>query len=125
MILIIDTTSDLNLWLGGSRKFWHRKRKNVLASKTLSEINLFLKEKDIKIDNLTAIGAAAGPGSFTGIRAGISIANALGYSGNLPISAEKVPFDPEKFFVSIERHKIKRYNAVTPFYGFSLKSKQI
>ena len=39
---------------------------------------------------LTAIEVETGPGSFTGLRVGVSVANALGYSLNIPVNSKKV-----------------------------------
>lgn len=44
-------------------------------------------EKKDLID-LTSITVAVGPGSFTGIRAGLSIANALSFSLEIPINGQ-------------------------------------
>lgn len=44
-------------------------------------------EKKDLID-LTSITVAVGPGSFTGIRAGLSIANALSFSLEIPINGK-------------------------------------
>jgi len=53
-----------------------------LIDKIIAKHNLNLKEiTEIKVNN--------GPGSFTGLRAGISIANALGYSLNIPVNGKR------------------------------------
>lgn len=48
-----------------------------------------LKKNKIKFSDLTAIEVNLGPGSFTGTRVGISVANALGYALNLPVNGKK------------------------------------
>lgn len=42
---------------------------------------------------LKAIEVAKGPGSFTGIRVGVSVANALGYSLGIPVNQKKLETD--------------------------------
>lgn len=39
---------------------------------------------------LTAIEAETGPGSFTGLRVGVSVANALGFALGIPVNGKKV-----------------------------------
>ena len=41
-------------------------------------------------DVLEAIEVETGPGSFTGIRVGVSVANALGYSLGIPVNGKKI-----------------------------------
>jgi tRNA threonylcarbamoyladenosine biosynthesis protein TsaB len=66
---------------------------NVIVSKTIKtnrnqaeiffdEYENFLKEDNLKIDDFNAFYFGAGPGSFTGIRVGLSIAKALKVSGH-------------------------------------------
>lgn len=39
---------------------------------------------------LTGIEVEIGPGSFTGLRVGVSVANALGFSLNIPVNGKKI-----------------------------------
>lgn len=39
---------------------------------------------------LKGIEVETGPGSFTGIRVGVSVANALAYSLNIPVNGKKI-----------------------------------
>lgn len=39
---------------------------------------------------ITGIDVNIGPGSFTGLRVGVSIANALGYALHVPVNGKKV-----------------------------------
>lgn len=54
-----------------------------LTEELLARHNLTLK-------NLTAIEVNPGPGSFTGLRVGITIANTLAYLLNIPVNGKKV-----------------------------------
>lgn len=47
----------------------------------IDEYEQFLKENDLKVSDFKAFYFGAGPGSFTGIRVGLSIAKALKASG--------------------------------------------
>jgi tRNA threonylcarbamoyladenosine biosynthesis protein TsaB len=44
-----------------------------------------LKQKDLDLHDIEGIVVFKGPGSFTGLRIGISVANALAYSLKIPI----------------------------------------
>ena len=48
-------------------------------------IQSVFKEAEISFDQLDVIAVGTGPGSFTGLRIGIGIAQALAYSHNIPI----------------------------------------
>lgn len=41
-------------------------------------------------DVLNGIEVEAGPGSFTGLRVGVSVANALGFALQIPVNGEKI-----------------------------------
>ncbi|HBQ51259.1 TPA: hypothetical protein DD690_04750 [Candidatus Daviesbacteria bacterium] len=42
------------------------------------------------IGKLKAIEVETGPGSFTGLRVGVSVANALGFALNIPVNEKKI-----------------------------------
>lgn len=44
--------------------------------------------------DITEIEVNTGPGSFTGTRIGVSIANALGFALNVPVNESKSPVEP-------------------------------
>ena len=48
-----------------------------------------LRTNNSELQTLKGIKVETGPGSFTGIRVGVSVANALGYSLNIPVSGKK------------------------------------
>lgn len=58
---------------------------NNLSKYTLPRIEEMLKVKNISIDDINLIIAVNGPGSFTGIRIGLTIAKTLAFSKNIPI----------------------------------------
>jgi tRNA threonylcarbamoyladenosine biosynthesis protein TsaB len=64
------------------------------AHKQLSEtIHLKIKElldqENLSLNDLNGIAVFKGPGSFTGLRIGISVANALAYALNIPVVSSK------------------------------------
>ncbi|MDR2083373.1 MAG: tRNA (adenosine(37)-N6)-threonylcarbamoyltransferase complex dimerization subunit type 1 TsaB [Bacteroidales bacterium] len=46
-----------------------------------------LKENSFKVDDLDAVAVSKGPGSYTGLRIGVSAAKGLCYSANIPLIA--------------------------------------
>lgn len=60
-----------------------------------SQVLLLLIEKILKLErleygNLKGIEVEVGPGSFTGVRVGVSVANALGFSLGIPVNGKKI-----------------------------------
>ena len=53
-------------------------------------IDKILKRHSLKLKDLSEIQINAGPGSFTGLRIGLAIANALSFVLKIPINGKKV-----------------------------------
>ena len=64
---------------------WQAHRK--LAETLHAHIDKLLTNNKCLLDNLDGIVIYEGPGSFTGLRIGMSVANALGYSLSVPVQA--------------------------------------
>lgn len=62
----------------------------VKSEATIPLIRNLLHKKGIKTEDLNEIIVNQGPGSFTGLRVGISIANVLGYVLKIPINGKKI-----------------------------------
>lgn len=62
----------------------------VKAQVVLSMIKELLEDHDMKIDDILAIQVNTGPGSYTGLRVGIAIANMLGLLLSVPINGEPI-----------------------------------
>jgi tRNA threonylcarbamoyladenosine biosynthesis protein TsaB len=58
-----------------------------LAETLNTKIKEILNKLSISYDDLGGVAVYKGPGSFTGLRIGISVANALAYSQTIPIIA--------------------------------------
>lgn len=92
IILFIDTTNKdevlLELEIDG-KKF--SKKNKILQNKkemALKLIDDFLKENKLTPQDLSEIRVNPGPGSFTGLRVGVSIANAMGFALKIPVNGE-------------------------------------
>lgn len=68
--------------------------KNEFGSQVLLPLILkLLKAKKINMEALEGIEVETGPGSFTGLRVGVAVANALGYSLKIPVNGKKMETD--------------------------------
>lgn len=86
--LIIDTaTSPSSLILMCSdHNFYQKTLTNQNASSSIySYLEILCSESSIQIQDLQSIVVGLGPGSFTGIRIGLSLAQALSYSLKIPL----------------------------------------
>ena len=88
MFLIISTTKRYDFKLGisnnGDLHLFDFETKNQ-SSDLLPAINGFLTNNKIKLTDLEGILVNIGPGSYTGIRVGVTIANTLAWSLNIPV----------------------------------------
>jgi tRNA threonylcarbamoyladenosine biosynthesis protein TsaB len=60
-------------------------QENAHGKKLLLLIDDLLKHSNLSSSDLNAIAVSSGPGSYTGLRIGVSIAKGLAYAHNLPI----------------------------------------
>ncbi len=94
MILHIDTKDQKHVEVS--------LKKDGKVVKSLSEENEYgsqvllpligkiLKENRLEYKDLDGIEVETGPGSFTGLRVGVSVANALGFSLSIPVNGKKI-----------------------------------
>jgi tRNA threonylcarbamoyladenosine biosynthesis protein TsaB len=102
MILYFDTTDFHGVRLAlinPSSKLLPKEQVIALAYnenyKTLAYLKTFLKKHKVQPKNLLKIIVCSGPGSFNGIRVGVSIAQALGFALNIPVVAIKKSQTPK------------------------------
>lgn len=92
-IVYIDTsainTARVALELDG-KKYEKIQESRVLKSQTvLPLIETLLRERNLTFADITEIQVATGPGSFTGLRVGATVANALGYLLGIPVNGKR------------------------------------
>ncbi len=68
------------------QKDWLAERR--LSKEILTELELFLSENESSFEKLAGLAVFRGPGSYTGLRIGISVMNALAYGLEIPIVGE-------------------------------------
>ncbi len=62
-------------------------KKNVHAERLLALISTVLEETATTVDGIDGIAVSIGPGSFTGLRIGLSVAKGLAYASSKPLVA--------------------------------------
>jgi tRNA threonylcarbamoyladenosine biosynthesis protein TsaB len=96
-ILIIDTSSNKEVEVGlevNGKKSFLKSQVDRKTQAVLPLIDQLLKSHDLTLKDLTEISVNEGPGSFTGLRVGVSIANVLGFLLKIPVNGEKIIIEP-------------------------------
>ncbi|HWA52074.1 MAG TPA: tRNA (adenosine(37)-N6)-threonylcarbamoyltransferase complex dimerization subunit type 1 TsaB [Patescibacteria group bacterium] len=93
MKLFIDTTDREKIIIGlDDKKFETNARENS-SQKLLPFIEETLKKEKKDIKDISEITVATGPGSFTGIRVGVAVANTLAYVLKIPVNKKALELD--------------------------------
>jgi len=86
MILYIDTTSkDALIKLVGEKEYTLNWSSQDLTLELLGNIEKLINQQNLAISDITEIAVNQGPGSYTGTRIGVAVANALDYTLNIPV----------------------------------------
>jgi len=92
IVLYIDTSATeevrVGISIGGEKDFAVKASRREKAQVTLSLIADLLDKHDLVPDDIDKIEVNTGPGSFTGLRVGLSIANTMGSFLEIPINNE-------------------------------------
>jgi tRNA threonylcarbamoyladenosine biosynthesis protein TsaB len=88
VLLAIDTSTEMTglaLYSGArvSELVWHSGRNQTIS--LLLQIKHLLKLNRLDLPDLGAVGVATGPGTFNGLRVGLSTAKGLGYGRGIPV----------------------------------------
>jgi tRNA threonylcarbamoyladenosine biosynthesis protein TsaB len=91
--LSIDTSDNRRVsveLISGKEKSKIERETTTWTSQTiLSVIEEILINNNLKIEQINQISVNTGPGSFTGIRVGIAVANTLGWLLDIPVNGNK------------------------------------
>jgi len=90
LVLYLDTSDSNQIVIGLNEKRWQFVTKQHKSQELLTLINQILKKTGTLINQITEIKVNPGPGSFTGLKVGVSVANALGWALKIPINGQKV-----------------------------------
>ncbi len=90
MKLFIDTSDREKIIVGLNGKMYETAARKDSSQKLLPFIDEVLKKNKKTVNDITEIEVNTGPGSFTGLRIGVSVANTLGWALNIPVNGKKV-----------------------------------
>lgn len=89
MLLAVDTSNE---WMGlavyddeqviGERAWKSGQHHTVELAPAIQEL---LASNNLKMENITAVGVAIGPGSFTSLRVGLALAKGIAFARNIPL----------------------------------------
>ena len=98
IILSIDTTDStktvVSLKKDGKESVLEELTDRQKSQNVLPLIAQLLKKEKMQLADLTEVEVNSGPGSFTGTRVGISVANTLGWTLGIPVNGKKIPAVP-------------------------------
>jgi len=91
--LFIDTSSNEEISVGlridGKKDMVKKKIDRMKSQAVLPMIDDVLKKHGLTTSDIDEIDVNPGPGSFTGLRVGIAIANTLSHQLSVPINGKK------------------------------------
>lgn len=100
MRLKIDSTDNRKTVISLGEKTLVKKYASPQEQDVLAAIDELLRREGKKLSNITTIEVNTGPGAFTSLRVGISVANALKYALGLGKPVEPKYGQPPKITVS-------------------------
>lgn len=86
MKLFIDTSDSERIVVGLDREKFETEARENKSQKLLPFIDEILKKKGKSLKDIRAIEVNTGPGSFTGLRVGVSVANTLGWTLGISVN---------------------------------------
>ncbi len=97
MVLWINTADRKKIEVAlkeGGEVLKEKSAENDFGSQVLLNlITEILKDNNLEFKDLKSIEVETGPGSYTGLKVGASVANALGFSLNIPVNNKKMEVD--------------------------------
>ena len=90
MILSIDTSNNKKAIIELDGEKFEIESGFGSSQQVLPLIEKILQKKGSRLSDLTEIKVNTGPGSFTGLKVGVTIANTLGYLLGIPVNGKKI-----------------------------------
>lgn len=90
MKLSIDTSKADIIVIGINKRRFVSDSKVEKSQKLLSFLDEVLKREKYSLMDVNEIEVATGPGSYTGLRVGVSVAQTLGWVLKIPVNGKKV-----------------------------------
>jgi len=93
-ILLIDTSDNKHIKVGlridEKEDLLEQPLDHRRAQVVLPFVEQLLQKHKLTLKDLTGIEVNAGPGSFTGLRVGVTIANTLAYLLKIPVNGKEI-----------------------------------
>jgi tRNA threonylcarbamoyladenosine biosynthesis protein TsaB len=89
MKLLIDTSDSQKTIVGLGEKILEKKSGSDKSQQVLILINKILKDNQRSLKDITEIEVNLGPGSFTGLKIGITVANTLSFVLDIPVNGKR------------------------------------
>lgn len=85
--LFIDTSYSfiISIIVDDKIVYYNSLNNTLTSSKIMSILDLGLSNANLKLNDIDKIFIVTGPGSFTGIRVGVTLAKTIGYLLNIPL----------------------------------------
>lgn len=93
MKLYIDTRNSEKIVVGLDKERIEHSSKKERSQAVLQLIKELLEEAEKSIQGIKEIKVETGPGSFTGLKVGVSVANALGWTLGVPVNGKVIDKD--------------------------------
>lgn len=93
MKLYINTSDRDKIVVGIDKKKFETSAREEKSQKLLPFIEEVLKNQGASIKQITEIEVNTGPGSFTGLRVGVSVANTLSWALGVPVNGKNIKKD--------------------------------
>lgn len=90
MKLYIDTSSNEKTVVRAGARELVQDSKIWRSQVVIPMIVKLLEDQGKSLKDITEVEVNPGPGSFTGVRVGVAIANALGFALGVPVNGKKV-----------------------------------
>lgn len=89
MKLLIDTSDGKKTIVKLDKMVLEKTAESYGSQQVLILIEEILKKNKKKLQDLTEIEVNLGPGSFTGLRIGVTVANTLGFVLDIPVNGKR------------------------------------
>jgi tRNA threonylcarbamoyladenosine biosynthesis protein TsaB len=123
-ILGIETSGELcsvALMLNESKFYeFNILEKHIHSKKLIEMIDTLLKSAEIELNSIAQIAVSMGPGSFTGLRIGLTAAKGLGLGANIPLTPvhtfDAMAFQISEYLPKESKFVILRSASIDDFY---------
>lgn len=90
MKLYIDTSKREEITISLDEEVFKTESKKQKSQRLLPFIDELLKKKKLSLKDITEIKVNTGPGSFTGLKVGVAVAQALGWGLKIPVNGKNM-----------------------------------